>query len=727
MAESSHGGTIQLRGVREAGLGGIDLRIPLRRLVCLAGSAGAGAQLLAERVLLGESRRRYLLSLSPFERERMGGIGTQAAVDGIDGLPPAQPLPPKVASDATVASHLHLAGDLTRVLRLRSRVTCGHCAGPCLSFHEEDVMRLVDERFADESILVVAPMTLAAEAIPGVVGELERVGFRRLRVDGQVVRIDALDPGASWTTDQVLQVVVDRLSPSGRTRSRLGEAVRTARAVAGGRTLLVTEAEHAWVDSRRACVDCGLACQEPDWDRIARGDASTTTVHVDGMPVGDLAGNLCLGDLAELTAGGREAEAQRLCRAGVVCEELSLDHLPLWRRLVDLSHGERLLLGIAAARVTGLAGVLHVVLSPPSALDEPSRRLVCSGLRSLVEEGASVVVLDGGEETHEWADDVIHIGEMAEPERLSPSQVSDSGVSEAEQLVIEPPAAGDVPVPAGRIVLPLSRFVAVGGPTGAGKSQLLRRIREGLSGAGRDLPRVQAPAVRRVIDLTTLERRSDSLLVETFGVSRDLARLFADAPAAREGGLGTDHFLLEKPGGRCAACEGQGMIRHALDLVEDVEVTCSRCEGRRFRDEVLATTAHGVTIAETFAMTVAEAEAHFGRERRVKEKLNEAVRCGLGGRRLDTRHHDLEEVERLLARLTRQQASVRRGDLVLMDRPLAGCDAASVAMVTNALHRLVASGASVLATDSTGRLTKTSQAGTIVICDLPHPAHASVS
>ncbi len=84
---------IRLRGVREAGLGGIDLLVPLRRVVCLTGPAGAGPLALAEGVLLGESRRRYLLSLTPFERERIGGIGTQADVDGIDGLPPAQPLP----------------------------------------------------------------------------------------------------------------------------------------------------------------------------------------------------------------------------------------------------------------------------------------------------------------------------------------------------------------------------------------------------------------------------------------------------------------------------------------------------------------------------------------------------------------------------------------------------------------------------------------------------------
>ena len=178
--------------------------------------------------------------------------------------------------------------------------------------------------------------------------------------------------------------------------------------------------------------------------------------------------------------------------------------------------------------------------------------------------------------------------------------------------------------------------------------------------------------------------------------------MFADGSVARENHHGTDHFLLEKPGGRCPACEGQGTIRHELGLVEDVEVTCSVCDGRRFRDEVLTVTAHGVTIAEAYGMTVGEAEVHFGRERSVKEIFSAAVRCGLARRPVDVSSQALDGGERLLARLARHQLGVRRGDLVLVDRPGAGCDPAATACVINALRRLVTGGASVVVTDAVG-------------------------
>ena len=693
---------IRLRGVREAGLGGIDLLVPLRRVVCLTGPAGAGPLALAEGVLLGESRRRYLLSLTPFERERIGGIGTQADVDGIDGLPPAQPLPLKDIGDATVASGLHLVSDLTRLVRTRSQVNCVHCSGKCISFHEEDVSRLVEERFGDEPVLVVAPMALDAEAVPGVIGELERAGFRRIRIDGRVLRLDAVEEVASLTVDGILQVVVDRLSTSGRTRSRVGEAVRTARAIAGGRTLLVGDADQVWVDSRRACVECGRICEEPDWDRLVCGEFGSNSVQLDGSPVAEMMAELRLRDLASLTESRQDGEARRLARAGEICGEMALAQLPVWRLLAELSHGEQLLLGIAAARVTGLTGVLHVVLSPPSALDESCRRLVYDGLRTLVREGASVVVVDSDADSAEWVDDVVTIGSETADVMLA-GRGSAFVASEVEQIVVEAPGEGEVPVPAQRVLVPLGTLVVITGPSGSGKSRLVSLLRSGLSGkSSAAVRRVRAPAVGRVVDVTSDGSRRGGLLVELLGAHRALARMFADGPVARENHHGTDHFLLEKSGGRCPACEGQGTIRHELGLVEDVEVTCSVCDGRRFRDEVLTVTAHGVTIAEAYGMTVGEAEVHFGRERSVKEIFSAAVRCGLARRPVDVSSQALDGVERLLARLARHQLGVRRGDLVLVDRPGAGCDPAATACVIKALRRLVTDGASVVVTDAVG-------------------------
>jgi excinuclease ABC subunit A len=692
---------IQLRGVREAGLDGIDVNIPLRRLVGLSGAAGAGAQALAQRVLLGESRRRYLLSLTPFERERIGGIGKQAKVDGIEGLPPAQPLPAP-PGDSTVASGLHLRGDLVRVVRRCAQMLCAECGGACAAFHEQDIWQLAQQLFATESLLVVAPMVLEVSALAGVLGELEQAGFRRLRIGQQVVRLDAIEKGMDLLTDGALQVVVDRLSLSGRTQSRMGEAVRTARAIGAGRTLLVADSDVAWVDSRLACIDCGARMAEPDWNVVVHGECSDS-VCINDVSAAAFLSELRLGQLRELTQAveptGPDREGSRLRRAAIICEELQLCHLPLWRRLVDLSHAEQLLIGIAAARITGLTGILHVVLSPPSAVDDDSRLLVWSGLRSLVDEGASVVILDSDPGVANHVDVVLQIGSPTPMDSSLQGKGMTPAGREAEQLVIEAPGKDEVPTPEHRIVIPLGRLVAITGPKGSGKTQLLRLIRRaGSTGAGR----VRAPAVRRVVDAA--EAKKGMLLADRLGVHRALARVFADGVVARDLNFGVDHFLLEKPGGRCSNCEGQGLVRHELDFVEDIEVPCARCGGQRFGEEVLSSTAHGVTIAEAYAMTVFEARMHFGRERKVRDILHAAEQGGLGARRLDTLLQNLDDVERVLVSLARHQTTIHTGDLILFDRPLAGCDDSARVSVTNGLHRLVAAGASVIVTDATASL-----------------------
>ena len=143
------------------------------------------------------------------------------------------------------------------------------------------------------------------------------------------------------------------------------------------------------------------------------------------------------------------------------------------------------------------------------------------------------------------------------------------------------------------------------------------------------------------------------------------------------------------------------MVRHRLEVMEDLAVTCPRCEGRRFGDEVLGVTARGVNVAEVLAMTVEEGAARFRRERSVHEPLAAAARNGLGARRLGESIDRLEEPERLLARLARH---AREDDLLLLDRPSAGCRPETAARISEALLQITSRGVSLIAADGSGLL-----------------------
>ena len=710
------GGRIRLRGLREPPLGGVDLTIPLGGIVGLSGAMGAGVEALAHRVLLAESRRRYLLSMSPFERASLGGVGPAASVDDIDGLPPARPLPGP-AGEQTVGSRLQLLGDLSRLARGMSRITCPACGGPCAALDEEEVAELLEERFEGQAAWFVAPVKLEDPAAqPAVLEELARAGFRRLRVGAALQRLDRLD--SEVLAPGVLEVVVDRLSPgAGRTRARVGEAVRTARAIASGAGLLVGEEDglEVWTGPRLTCADCGAEHEEPEWERAVAGEQDgTLPIELAGKPLDGWVRGARLRDLAGLAGDGEPRfpdPAGRLRRAVSAAVDLGLEELPLGRPVADLSHGEQLLLSVAAGLAGGLSGILQVVLSPPSALDPPTRERAAAGLRRLVEAGNSVVVVDGGPAAASWVDEVIHVGPRAAGPAPAVRRRARPPAEERPGLVVEeaPEGCDTGPVPRGpELGIPLGGLVVLAGPAGSGKTALLRLIDQALSARrGAPVRRVRAPAVRRCIDVGAQVRSRQGeqvVLMDHLGAMRPLARLLARGPAAQEMGLGPQSFLLERPGGRCSLCEGAGVARHRLEVMEDFAATCPRCEGRRFGEEVLAVTARGVNVAEALAMTVEEGAAHFRRERRVHEPLAAAVGNGLAARRLGESVDRLEEPERLLARLARYSVSAREDELLLLDRPSAGCPPETAARIAEALLRLTSRRVSLLAADGSGDL-----------------------
>ena len=246
--------------------------------------------------------------------------------------------------------------------------------------------------------------------------------------------------------------------------------------------------------------------------------------------------------------------------------------------------------------------------------------------------------------------------------------------------------------------VPLGQLVCICGPSGGGKSALLRQLCQGLPGTtdGRTRFAVDATGIRRCIDLSLqCMGREDETLLQMLMLSRDLARLFAASPAAVENQWPSEWFELERPGGRCPRCEGLGQIVHRLEYVEDLIVTCPQCEGRRFREEIFEATLRGASMAELLGMTTGEAARFLHREPRPHAVLQAAAASGLAAVPLGLAVGRLDPSQRLRALLAGYSGRADRRDLFVAERPGAGEGGQGAQQMAAALRRLVSTGATV--------------------------------
>ena len=719
------GRRLSIHGLQASRYGVEDLELPLGQLICLCGGVASGAHALAQEVLLGESRRRFLRALSPQEREQLGGLGSPVEMTGADGLPPAQPLP-ALGVHGRVLDVLHVRSDLARILRSLSQTSCPDCGDLCRQLDDDQAVELLQgEEAVSARSLVVAPMRLTQPPTDSVYDELVRAGFPRVLVEGQVARIDADDAEGRALTRRVsrLDVVIDRLVPSEATPSRLGEAIRNARAMAQGQALVRIEQDGSkrWFSRQFSCRACGWQGEQPLWDRWLEGidlldqldsegepDRANET-RLAGRPVWDLAGcsigelDLWLVDVGEHAAEDRKSLIGH-CRSKLTpALELGLGSIGLWRSWNRLAFGERTLLSVAVAIASRLGGLMYVVQHPLSGLDDSSLSRTLHGLSRLVEAGGTVVYVDAAPTVVAKAQLVI---DLATADADSPTEIPPrSDGASGGVLVLRPrprSRGGDLANldPGLELDLPLGQLVCVDGPSGSGKSALLGQIARALSGSGGDADyAIDGTHLRRCIALNdVIDDARPQTLMQLLTLGRDLARLFAATPLAQKHQIPAQWFELERPGGRCARCEGQGEILHRLDFVEDLLVVCPECEGRRFKKEIFAATLRGASMVDLLEMTVAEAERFLHREKRMHAILQAATASGLGAMPLMTSTRSIDRLVVQRAVVAGYAGRADQRDLFLLERPGEGEHEHGARQTHDVLRRLVSRGATVLAT-----------------------------
>jgi len=507
-----------------------------------------------------------------------------------------------------------------------------------------------------------------------------------------------------------------------------------------------TGEERAWTEpaagGERACRACAGARLKPEALAVRFRDRSIA--ELSALPVAR-----ARAFLAGLALAGREAAIARdlLAELGArlaFLERVGLGYLGLDRAAPSLSGGEAQRLRLAAQLGSNLRGVCYILDEPTIGLHSRDNRMLLDALRALRERGNTVVVVEHDEDTIRAAEHVVDLGPRAGRDggevvvEGSLARVLRAPRSLTGRYLARPlrhPLDGAAPRPAprrhlvvhgatrnnlrvARVRVPLERLVCVTGVSGSGKSTLVREVLLGnvRAALARRRRTAAAPAgcraiegieqVQRVleVDQTPIGKTPRSCPATYVGFFDDIRRLFAGTPEARVRGYGPGRFSFNVAGGRCEACEGQGLLRLEMSFLPDVRVECDACGGARFGSETLAVRYLERNIAEVLAMSVDEALPVFRAHPRVQRSLALLADVGLGYLRLGQPSPTLSGGEAQRIKLVTELARVAEGGgargakhtLYVLDEPTIGLHMADVEKLIRVLHRLVEAGNSVV-------------------------------
>jgi excinuclease ABC subunit A len=412
---------------------------------------------------------------------------------------------------------------------------------------------------------------------------------------------------------------------------------------------------------------------------------------------------------------------------------VGLDYLTLARNAGTLSGGESQRIRLASQIGSGLTGVLYVLDEPSIGLHQRDNDRLLTTLKNLRDQGNTVIVVEHDEEAIREADYVFDIGPGAgvhggrivahgTPEAITadPASITGQYLSGARQIAV--PTARrkgngktlSVVKATGNNLrgvtadFPLGKFICVTGVSGGGKSTLTietlyKNAAVKLNGA-RETP---APCetikgfehLDKVIDIDQrpIGRTPRSNPATYTGAFTPIRDWFAGLPEALARGYKPGRFSFNVKGGRCEACQGDGVIKIEMHFLPDVYVTCETCKGKRYNRETLEVQFKGKSIADVLDMTVEDAQEFFKAVPSIREKMDALVRVGLGYVKVGQQATTLSGGEAQRVKLSKELAKRSTGrTLYILDEPTTGLHFEDVKKLLEVLHELVDQGNSMV-------------------------------
>ncbi|MGC8475417.1 MAG: excinuclease ABC subunit UvrA [Acetobacteraceae bacterium] len=512
------------------------------------------------------------------------------------------------------------------------------------------------------------------------------------------------------------------------------------------------ETDSVWVreelsryQAERPCATCHGARLKPE--ALAVKIAGKTIAEASELPIA--AALPWFAGVIDTLTPQRAEIARRILREIVerlrFLVDVGLDYLTLARGSATLSGGESQRIRLASQIGSGLTGVLYVLDEPSIGLHQRDNERLLGTLRRLRDLGNTVLVVEHDEDAIRAADHLIDMGPEA---GVNGGRVVAEGTP--EQVAAHPDSLTGaylsgrrrIPVPALRrpaqkeravtvvgargnnlkgltAAFPLGTFTCVTGVSGGGKSTLVvdtlyRAASRRLMGSGA----VPAPHDRidglelldKIIDIDQspigrTPRSNPATYTDLFAPIRDW---FAELPESRARGYKPGRFSFNVKGGRCEACQGDGVLKIEMHFLPDVFVTCDTCKGRRYNRETLEIKFRDKSIAEVLAMTVDEAVPYFSAQPRIRDRLRILQQVGLGYISLGQQATTLSGGEAQRIKLSKELARRATGrTLYILDEPTTGLHFEDVRKLLDVLHALVDQGNTVVVIEHNLEVIKT--------------------